>query len=126
MTTRPLPPKESSLFKTILRCFEHLQFKKGLKTTEVILKKFPNHGETLAMKGLFLAHLDRKEEGYQFVRRGLKEDLTSHICWHVYGLMNRIDRNYEEALKCYTHVLKYDKVNQVQIAHVMDAIRLKN
>ncbi|KAJ1550622.1 N-alpha-acetyltransferase 16, NatA auxiliary subunit, partial [Nowakowskiella sp. JEL0078] len=64
---------------------------------------------TLAMKGLFLSNLDKKEEAYEFIKKGLKNDLTSHICWHVYGLLYRADKNYEEAVKCYTHALKYDK-----------------
>ncbi|ORX89186.1 n-alpha-acetyltransferase 15, NatA auxiliary subunit-like protein [Basidiobolus meristosporus CBS 931.73] len=106
-----LPQRETALFKTILKFYEHRQYKKGLKTAEQILKKFPNHGETLAMKGLFLNHLDRKEEAYDFVRKGLRNNLRSHICWHVFGLLYRSDKNYEEALKCYTHALKYDKEN---------------
>lgn len=65
------------------------------------------------MKGLFLSHLDRKEEGYEFVKLGVRNDLASHICWHVYGLMRRADKNYEEAIKCYTQALKYDKVSLV-------------
>jgi predicted transcriptional regulator len=36
--------------------------------------------ETLAMKGLFLNNLEKKEEGYEFVKKGLRFDLTSHIC----------------------------------------------
>ncbi|KAL1914904.1 uncharacterized protein VTP21DRAFT_7820 [Calcarisporiella thermophila] len=108
---KELPPKEAALFKTILKQYEHKQYKKGLKAAEQILKKFPDHGETLAMKGLFFSHLDRKEEAYDFVRKGLRCDLTSHICWHVFGLLYRADKNYEEAAKCYTHALKYDKDN---------------
>ena len=27
----------------------------------------------------------KKEEAYDLVRRGLKADLRSHVCWHVYG-----------------------------------------
>ena len=30
--------------------------------------------------------------------------------WHVYGLLYRSDKNYEEAMKCYRYALKYDKV----------------
>jgi peptide alpha-N-acetyltransferase len=29
--------------------------------------------------------------------------------WHVFGLLYRSDKNYEEAAKCYTHALKYNK-----------------
>ncbi|KAJ3292600.1 N-alpha-acetyltransferase 16, NatA auxiliary subunit [Borealophlyctis nickersoniae] len=108
---RELPAKESSVFKSILKFYEHKQYKKGLKAAEQILKKFPNHGETLAMKGLFLSHLERKEEAHEFIKMGLKNDLMSHICWHVYGLLHRAEKNYEEAIKCYSHALKYDKEN---------------
>jgi peptide alpha-N-acetyltransferase len=63
------------------------------------------------MKGLFLNHLDQKAEAYEYVKKGLRNDLTSPICWHVYGLLYRSDKNYEEATKCYRHALKYDKEN---------------
>ena len=59
--------------------------KKGIKTADSILRKFPNHGETLAMKGLLLNCLERKEEAYDLVKRGVKANLRSHVCWHVYG-----------------------------------------
>jgi len=36
--------------------------------------------ETLSMKGLTLNCLGRKEEAYDFVRRGLRNDLQSHVC----------------------------------------------
>eukprot|EP00158_Paraphelidium_tribonemae_P006331 Partr_v1_DN27777_c0_g1_i2_m67387 putative NatA auxiliary subunit len=106
-----LPNKEAGLLKTILRQYEHKQYKKGLKAADQILKKFPEHGETLAMKGLFLSHLDNKHEAYECVKKGLRYHLTSPICWHVYGLLYRMDKNYEEAMKCYRHALKYDKDN---------------
>jgi len=50
-----------------------------------VLRKCPDHGETLAMKGLILNCQDKKEEAYDLCRRGLKCDLKSHVCWHVYG-----------------------------------------
>ncbi|OZJ02648.1 hypothetical protein BZG36_04404, partial [Bifiguratus adelaidae] len=113
-TKKELPAKESAIFKNILKHYEHKQYKKGIKLADQILKKVPEHGETLAMKGLFLNNLDKKEEAYEHVKKGLRYDLTSHICWHVYGLIYRSDKNYEEAAKCYTHALKYNK-NDVQI-----------
>lgn len=36
-------------------------------------------------QGLLLNCLDRKEEAYDLVKRGVKADLRSHVCWHVYG-----------------------------------------
>ncbi|KAG1584121.1 hypothetical protein G6F48_008092 [Rhizopus delemar] len=106
---RELPPKEAASFRNLLKNYELRQYKKGLKLAESILKKHPDHGETLALKGLFLNNLEKKEEGYEFVKKGLLKDLTSHICWHVYGLLYRADKNYEEAAKCYANALKYNK-----------------
>lgn len=64
------------------------------------------------MKGLTLSCIDgKKEEAYELVRLGLKKDLRSHVCWHVYGLMYRSDRDYREAIKCYRNALRLDKDN---------------
>ncbi|GAB2269440.1 N-alpha-acetyltransferase 16, NatA auxiliary subunit [Dionaea muscipula] len=106
-----LPPKEANLFKLIVKSYETKQYKKGLKAADAILKKFPDHGETLSMKGLTLNCLDRKAEAYELVRLGLKNDLKSHVCWHVYGLLYRSDREYREAIKCYRNALKIDPDN---------------
>lgn len=32
------------------------------------------------MKGLLLNSVDKKEEAYEYVKKGLKKDLKSHIC----------------------------------------------
>ncbi|XP_050231671.1 N-terminal acetyltransferase A complex auxiliary subunit NAA15 [Mercurialis annua] len=106
-----LPPKEANLFKLIVKSYETKQYKKGLKAADAILKKFPDHGETLSMKGLTLNCMDRKSDAYELVRLGLKNDLKSHVCWHVYGLLYRSDRDYREAIKCYRNALKIDPDN---------------
>ncbi|THG22776.1 hypothetical protein TEA_024701 [Camellia sinensis var. sinensis] len=93
------------------KSYETKQYKKGLKAADAILKKFPDHGETLSMKGLTLNCMDRKGEAYELVRLGLKNDLKSHVCWHVYGLLYRSDREYREAIKCYRNALKIDPDN---------------
>lgn len=62
------------------------------------------------MKGLLLTHLGRREEGLELVKQGVRLDLTSHICWHVFGLIQKGQKNYEEALKSYTQALRFDKV----------------
>jgi tetratricopeptide (TPR) repeat protein len=66
------------------------------------------------MKGLVLTHMNRREEGIELVKKGVRLDLTSHICWHVFGLIQKADKNYEEALKSYTQALKFDKVSSIQ------------
>jgi len=86
-------------------------YKKGIKTADTILRKFPDNGETLAMKGLLLNCLERKEEAYDYVKRGVRANIKSHVCWHVYGLLYRSDRNYDEAIKCYKNALRMEKDN---------------
>lgn len=41
----------------------------------------------------------------------MQNDLKSHVCWHVYGLLYRSDREYREAIKCYRNALKIDPDN---------------
>lgn len=41
------------------------------------------------LQGLTLNYMDKKEEAYDFVRRGLRADLKSHVCWHVYGWVSQ-------------------------------------
>jgi N-alpha-acetyltransferase 15/16, NatA auxiliary subunit len=86
-------------------------YKKGIKTADTVLRKFPDNGETLAMKGLLLNCLERKEEAYDHVKRGVRANIKSHVCWHVYGLLYRSDRDYDEAIKCYKNALRMEKDN---------------
>lgn len=76
------------------------------------------------MKGLTLNCLGRKEEAYEFVRRGLRNDLKSHVCWHVYGLLQRSDKKYDEAIKCYRNALKWDKEN-IQILRDLSLLQIQ-
>lgn len=133
---RYLPSKESSLFKDLLNQYETRQLKKGQKTADQILKKFPDHGgiavlhfssarlvsylirETLCMKGLILTHMGKREEGLELVKKGIRLDLTSHICWHVFGLIQKGEKNYEEALKSYLQALRFDKVRPLYCCYV--------
>jgi peptide alpha-N-acetyltransferase len=123
--SQPLPAKENALFKKIIKCYEQKQYKNGLKLAKQILSnvKYAEHGETLAMKGLTLNCLGKKDEAYEYVRRGLRNDLKSHVCWHVYGLLQRSDHKYDEAIKCYRNALKWDKDN-IQILRDLSMLQI--
>ncbi|XP_021921267.1 N-alpha-acetyltransferase 15, NatA auxiliary subunit isoform X1 [Zootermopsis nevadensis] len=125
-SSNPLPPKENALFKRILKCYEQKQYKNGLKFAKQILSnpKYAEHGETLAMKGLTLNCMGRKDEAYEHVRRGLRNDLKSHVCWHVYGLLQRSDKKYDEAIKCYRNALKWEKDN-IQILRDLSLLQIQ-
>lgn len=75
------------------------------------------------MKGLILNSTGRKEEADEHVKKGLKNDITSAVCWHVYGLILRSNRKYDEAMKCYRNALKWDK-NNLQIYRDLSMVQL--
>ncbi|KAL1952688.1 hypothetical protein VTO42DRAFT_4451 [Malbranchea cinnamomea] len=109
---QPLSSKDASLFRQVVRHCENKQFKKGLKAAEQILKKNPNHGDTQAMKALMLSYTGQLEEAFALAKVALKNDMKSHICWHVYGLLYRAEKNYDEAIKAYKVALKYEPESQ--------------
>ena len=51
------------------------------------------------MKGLILSAMNKKEEALELAKLGLKNDFKSGTCWHVYGLILRAEKKYEEAIK---------------------------
>jgi peptide alpha-N-acetyltransferase len=70
-----LPKKEHDLFRNVVKHYECKQYKKAIKQADAILKKFPNHGETLAMKGLTLNSLSKRDEAHELVKLGLRNDM---------------------------------------------------
>mmetsp|Transcript_2204 Transcript_2204/g.4222 ORF Transcript_2204/g.4222 Transcript_2204/m.4222 type:complete len:950 (-) Transcript_2204:232-3081(-) len=138
---RPLPKKEADLFKNVIKFYESKQYKKGLKNADTILKRFPNHGETLCMKGLILNSMasseygnrgldckeeekEKVEEAKELVKKGLMFDMRSHVCWHVYGLLYRSHRNYPEAIKAYKQAIRIDP-NNLQILRDMSVLQIQ-
>ncbi|CAK0738600.1 hypothetical protein CVIRNUC_001066 [Coccomyxa viridis] len=108
-----LPSKEQGLFRQVVKYYETKQYKKALKAADQVLKKHADHGETLSMKGLIISSQDssKKEEAYDLAKKGIKNNLKSHVTWHVFGLIYRADLNYDEAIKCYKNALRMDKEN---------------
>lgn len=77
-----------------------------------ILKKNPKHGETLAMKGLITNSLGRTAEAFTIAKEALRQDMKSHVCWHVYGLLYRSEKNFEESIKAYKMALRFEPESQ--------------
>lgn len=46
------------------------------------------------------------------------------IGWHVYGLLQRADKKYDEAIKCYRNALKLDKDN-LQILRDLSLLQIQ-
>ena len=80
----------------------------GLKAADQILRKHPDHGDTQAMKALILNSQGNTDDAFALAKVALKNDMKSHICWHVYGLLYRSVKNFEESIKAYRFALKLE------------------
>ncbi|CAK7229787.1 hypothetical protein SEUCBS140593_007364 [Sporothrix eucalyptigena] len=105
---QPLSTRDANLFRQVIRNYEEKQYKRGLKAADQILKKNPRHGDTMAMKALILNGQGKTEEAFTLGKEALTVDMKSHICWHVYGLLYRANKNFEEAIKAYKFALRLE------------------
>lgn len=64
------------------------------------------------MKALVYNATDKKADSFKLARMGLRNNVTSHICWHVLGLLYRGEGNYYESLLCYRNALYHDPKNE--------------
>jgi len=96
--------------RELVPAYDQRQWKKGVKAADRILAEFPEHGETVAMKGLIVHSMGpaRRAEAHELGKLALRYDIRSHVCWHVYGLIHRAEANYAEAVKCYKNALRID------------------
>ena len=79
------------------------------------------------MKGLILSAMNKREEALELARKGLSKNFRSGTCWHVYGLVLRAEKKYEEAIKVkfylclirtfYQGLFKCCKMGKSQSAH---------
>ncbi|EXJ77388.1 acetyltransferase [Capronia epimyces CBS 606.96] len=121
-----LSHKDGALFRQVVRHFENKQYKKGLKAAEQILRKNPNHADTQAMKALIIGSQGQTEEAFALAKIALNNNMKSHVCWHVYGLLYRSEKNYEEAIKAYKFALRLEPDSapiQRDLAHLQIQMR---
>ena len=53
-----------------------------------------------------------ERKAMELVKKGLKFDMKSHVCWHAYGVLCRSRKDYKMAIKCFTNALKRDNKNR--------------
>ncbi len=64
------------------------------------------------MKALIINSQGNSAEAFALAKIALKNDMKSHICWHVYGLLWRYVKDFEEAIKAYRFALKLEPDSQ--------------
>jgi tetratricopeptide (TPR) repeat protein len=60
------------------------------------------------MKALILNSQAKTDEAFDLAKLALKNAMKSNVCWHVYGLLYRSVKNYDEAIKAYKFALRLD------------------
>lgn len=76
-----LSKKDKDVFGQIVSCYEKKEYSRGVKLADGLLKKYPSHGETQAMKGLLKNCLGNRDEAFELCKLGLRNNMRSHICW---------------------------------------------
>lgn len=64
------------------------------------------------MKALIINSQGKTDEAFELCKVALQKSMKSHITWHVYGLLYRSVKNYEEAIKAYKFALRLDPESQ--------------
>lgn len=90
----PARSSHPSLLTLAQKCTDSRKLKRAIRCADTILKKYPDHAgasaahdlivshnsaETLALKGLNLAYMDKKDEAFDHVKRGVKADITGFL-----------------------------------------------
>lgn len=60
------------------------------------------------MKALILNSTGKGDEAFALAKAAIVQDMKSHVCWHVMGLLHRSTKNYAEAIKAYKFALKFE------------------
>lgn len=63
------------------------------------------------MKALILSGLGRNQEANDQIKKTLFKNLTNFTCWHVFGIINRKAKDYDQARKAYLNAHKYNPEN---------------
>lgn len=113
-TANHLPLVHQNNFKNAAKQYDNKEFKKALRSVEKILDSYPDHADSLALKGLLLKSIkpEDPEEAYRFIKLALKySENKSFMAWNVYGSMKKEDCDFETAQNCFSNALKIDTTN---------------
>lgn len=108
---QPLPAAQQRSFDRMGHEFDNREYSKALRTADSILSICPEHAATLAMKGVTMHHLDRKEEGYEAIRAAILIEPKCTIAWHSLGMCQKNDKKFTDALKAFKRAAVTDPAN---------------
>lgn len=92
--------------------YDQKLYKQAYRNCEQILDNNKDHCETDAFKCLVMTKLKRNKEAFEGIKRILFKNLANFTCWHVYGLINRQQKDYDQARRAYLNALKYNPAHE--------------
>ncbi|KAK6588628.1 hypothetical protein RS030_3475 [Cryptosporidium xiaoi] len=111
--------RDQQQFKNIVQLYDQRIYKRALKLTDVMLKKYPKQSDLLSMKAFILGALhsdindSKHKEAYEYAKEAIKMNMRNSMSWHCLGTLYRSDFDYSEAIKCFKTALKFDKEDAV-------------
>jgi len=78
------------------------------------------------MKALIISNQGQQKEAFALAKMALNNNMKSHVCWHVYGLLYRAEKNFDESIKAYKFALRLDPESapiQRDLAHLQIQMR---
>ena len=117
----PLSGNAQKQYDNMSKCFDSREYVKAVRHADNVLSLHPNHPETMAMKGLCLHTMEKREEGHALVKEALTHSMTSSLVWHCLGLCYKGEKNVVEALKAFKQSVKMDPTNGNALRDVSSA-----
>ena len=60
------------------------------------------------MKALIIGTQGHMKEAFALAKVALNNNMKSHVCWHVYGLLYRSEKSFDESIKAYKFALRLE------------------
>ncbi len=108
--------QDKSIYESIGNCIDNRQFNKALKECNLLLTKYPEHGELLSFKGYIVDQAVeddenddediRKEEALKIIKQGILKDISNDMCWRYQAAVHYRHREYVLAAKSYKKALQ--------------------
>ena len=55
--------------------------------------------------------MKKKKEAFDLIKQAIFKNMNNFTCWHVYGILNRANKNYDDSRRAYLNALKSDPTN---------------
>ena len=90
------------------KLYNNNEYARGLKFVTKLLKKYPDNGELIAWKSLFLQFTKCKKEAIENINIAIRKDIRNPRVWKINGTILKEQGDYPKALQSFTQSYKMD------------------